>query len=85
MIACAGKHHLLKKEDFKKKAVVIDVGIHHFKEGSKNKVQGDVQPEGLENHLQALSPVPGGVGPMTITCLLQNTLDLAKLSASTSN
>lgn len=76
LVACAGKHHLLNKEDFKKDAVVIDVGIHRL----GNQIQGDVNPKGLENHLKAFSPVPGGVGPMTIASLMQNTLDLAGLA-----
>lgn len=75
VVVCAGKAHLLGKEDFKKGAVAIDVGIHK-KEG---KLLGDVRTEGLENHLSALSPVPGGVGPMTIAMLLKNCLKLAQL------
>ena len=72
VIACAGKKGLLGKEDFKKGAAVVDVGIH--REGKK--LFGDVRPEGLENHLSALTPVPGGVGPMTIAMLLKNCLHL---------
>ena len=74
VFACAGKKHLLSKKDFKKDAVVVDVGIHR----EDKKLYGDVNPEGLENHLSALTPVPGGVGPMTIASLLENTLLLAK-------
>ena len=76
VIACAGVRALLSKKDFKKGAVVIDVGIHRV----DNKLYGDVNIGGLENHLSALSPVPGGVGPMTIVSLLENSLILAKLS-----
>lgn len=76
VIVCAGKKSLLKKTDFKKGAVVVDVGIH--REG--NKLFGDVLAEDLNDHLSAFSPVPGGVGPMTIAILLKNCFQLAKLS-----
>lgn len=81
IIACAGQHALLDKSYFKKGAVVVDVGIHRLVKNSKVCLEGDVQTDGLEGHLQALSPVPGGVGPMTIAMLLQNTFHLAKLSS----
>ncbi len=78
VIACAGKKALLNKDYFKKDAVVVDVGIHRVVKNSKTYLVGDVQPDGLENHLKALSPVPGGVGPMTIAMLLENTLHLSE-------
>ena len=71
-----GRLGLLGKEDFKPSAVVIDVGIHR----KGKKLFGDVRKEGLEPVLSALSPVPGGVGPMTIAMLLENTFELAKKS-----
>lgn len=74
VVVCAGKRHLLSKKDFKKGAVIVDVGIHKH----EGKLHGDVNPEGLKGHLSALSPVPGGVGPMTIASLLENCLILAK-------
>ena len=80
VIACAGKKALLNKDYFKKEAVVVDVGIHRIVKDSKTRLVGDVQIEGLENHLKALSPVPGGVGPMTIAMLLENTFHLAEIS-----
>ena len=73
VIACAGKKGLIGKEDLKKGAVVVDVGIHR----ENNKLFGDVRKEGLEDHLSALTPVPGGVGPMTIASLIENCLYLA--------
>ncbi len=78
VIAACGKHHLLKAQDFKKGAVVIDVGIHRISKEGKTILQGDVCPDGLENVLDYFSPVPGGVGPMTIAVLLQNTVQLAR-------
>lgn len=74
VIACAGVKGLLSKKDFKKGAVVIDVGIHRV----GKKLYGDINTKDLENHLSALSPVPGGVGPMTIASLLENCLSLSK-------
>ena len=77
VVAC-GKHHLLNQEYFKKGATVIDVGIHR-----KEKIEGDVCPIGLEKKLSFFSPVPGGVGPMTIALLLENTYKVAnRLSES---
>ena len=76
VVVCTGQKGLLGKEDFKKGAVVIDVGIHRV----GNKLFGDVRAEGLEDHLLALSPVPGGVGPMTIAMLIKNSLLLANYS-----
>lgn len=74
VFVAAGKPHLFKATDFKKDAVVVDVGIHRLESG----LTGDVNPEGAEGHLKALTPVPGGVGPMTIAMLMQNTFKLAK-------
>jgi len=69
-------------EDFKKDAIVIDVGIHRkaAEAGGKGKLCGDVRFKELEGHVKAATPVPGGVGPMTITMLLENTLRLAELA-----
>lgn len=74
VVVAAGKRHLMTAQDFKKGAVVIDVGMHR---DENNKLQGDVNPEGLNQVVQAATPVPGGVGPMTIMMLMKNTLRLA--------
>ena len=74
VVVSAGQPHLLSKKDFKKGAVVVDVGIHKTQQG----LCGDVNPKGLTEHLSALSPVPGGVGPMTIASLLENGFQLAQ-------
>lgn len=73
VFVAVGKPHFLQASDFKKDAVVVDVGIHRTDSG----LVGDVNPAGGEGHLQALSPVPGGVGPTTIAMLMQNTSKLA--------
>lgn len=72
VVAAAGRPLLFGKEDFKKGAVVIDVGIHR----DQGKLCGDVRFDELEGHVAAATPVPGGVGPMTITMLLANTIAL---------
>ncbi len=75
VFVAVGRAHFLKATDFKKDAVVVDVGIHRQSTG----LVGDVNPEGGEGHLKALTPVPGGVGPMTIAMLMQNTYKLSEL------
>lgn len=80
VVVCAGQKGLLGREDFKKGAVVVDVGIHRGEQG----LEGDVRKEGLENWLSAVTPVPGGVGPMTIAMLVANTVHLASLSLTES-
>ena len=74
VVVAAGRKHLLSAQDFKQGAIVIDVGMHR---DENNKLQGDVNPAGLESRVQAATPVPGGVGPMTIMMLMKNTLRLA--------
>lgn len=76
VVVAAGQREFLGKEDFKKGAVIIDVGIHGS--GSGGKIAGDVRFQELEGWASAATPVPGGVGPMTITSLLENTLVLAE-------
>ncbi len=76
VVVAAGKKHLLGKDDFKKGAVVIDVGMHGSGEGGG--VTGDVRFSELAGWVSAATPVPGGVGPMTITTLLENTVSLAE-------
>lgn len=52
---------------------MIDVGINRIQDGEKSRIVGDVA-YGEAGHARAITPVPGGVGPMTIACLLSNTL-----------
>lgn len=74
IIAAAGKPEFLTGEYFNSNAVVIDVGIHGTGTG---KLCGDVEFSSVSKKVKAITPVPGGVGPMTIACLLENTLILA--------
>ena len=75
LIAAIGKEGFVTKEFIKPGAVVIDVGINRTAEG---KVRGDVDFESVSQVAGAITPVPGGVGPMTIAMLLQNTLTAYK-------
>ena len=56
---------------------MIDVGINRIERGGKNILVGDVETAAAMAHAGAITPVPGGVGPMTIACLLVNTLTAA--------
>jgi methylenetetrahydrofolate dehydrogenase (NADP+)/methenyltetrahydrofolate cyclohydrolase len=78
VVVAAGQKRLLGKEDFKNGAVVIDVGMHGAGAG---ELCGDVRFEELADIVSAITPVPGGVGPMTITSLLENTVFLAEVRA----
>ncbi|OYT27609.1 MAG: bifunctional methylenetetrahydrofolate dehydrogenase/methenyltetrahydrofolate cyclohydrolase [Candidatus Altiarchaeales archaeon ex4484_96] len=74
LVSAAGVPNLIKKDMIKKGAVVVDVGTSRV----KDKLVGDVDFEGVKDKVQAITPVPGGVGPMTITMLLRNTLIAAE-------
>ena len=75
LIVAIGKAHFLTAEMVKKGAVVIDVGINRTVEG---KLVGDVDYEAVYEKVSYITPVPGGVGPMTIAMLLRNTLEAFK-------
>ena len=79
VVAAVGRPLMVKKEWIKPGAVVIDVGINRVNNPNtgKNKLVGDVDYDGVAEVASAITPVPGGVGPMTIACLLKNTLDAA--------
>ena len=77
IVAAVGRPKMIKGEWIKKGAIVIDVGINRIEveiDGErKNKLVGDVDYKEAEKNAFAITPVPGGVGPMTIACLLRNT------------
>ncbi len=79
VIAAIGKANFVKKEMIKEGAVVIDVGINRVinPETGKAKLTGDVDFEEVKEVASAITPVPGGVGPMTIAMLMRNTVDSA--------
>ncbi len=74
LVAAVGVPNLIKKDWVKKNAIVIDVGINKV----GKKIVGDVNFDALKDNVKAITPVPGGVGPMTIACLLKNTLTCFK-------
>ena len=71
-IAAVGKREFFTSEYIKEGAVVIDVGMHR---DENNKLKGDVNFNDVEPHTSAITPVPGGVGPMTIAMLMKNCVD----------
>ena len=77
LIAAVGRPEMIKGSWIKEGAIIIDVGINRInyeKDGeSKTKLVGDVNFKEAEKKASAITPVPGGVGPMTIACLLRNT------------
>lgn len=74
LVAAVGRPRLVKGDWIKKGATVIDVGINRIEEGGRTKLVGDVDFESAAEVAGAITPVPGGVGPMTIACLLRNAL-----------
>jgi methylenetetrahydrofolate dehydrogenase (NADP+)/methenyltetrahydrofolate cyclohydrolase len=79
VIVAIGQAHFLKADMIRPGAVVVDVGVNRLPDG---KLVGDVDFEAVSKVASAISPVPGGVGPMTITMLLKNTLAAAQLQRS---
>ena len=74
LVAAVGVANLVKGDWVKKNSIIIDVGINKV----ANKIVGDVDFEQVKDKVKAITPVPGGVGPMTIACLLKNTLECFK-------
>ncbi len=83
LIAAAGRPEMITADWVKPGAMVLDVGINRVERGGKSRLVGDVAFDEVSNVAGAITPVPGGVGPMTITMLMKNTLTAAKrLTAS---
>ena len=78
IVAAVGKRNVLTADMVKPGAVVLDVGMNRNDEG---KLCGDVDYDGVKEIAGHITPVPGGVGPMTITMLLVNTLEAAERAA----
>jgi len=83
VIAAVGKAKMVKSDWVKDTAVIIDVGINRIEINGKNKIVGDVDFDNIQDKVKGISPVPGGVGPMTIACLLENTLKAYKKISKT--
>jgi len=78
LVAAVGVPELIDETWVKPGAVVIDVGINAIEIDGKRKLVGDVKYDAVSPYASAITPVPGGVGPMTIACLMKNTLMAAK-------
>lgn len=78
IIVAVGQPNFIKSQDIKEGAIIIDVGTNKI----DNKLVGDVEADSLVNRLVYLTPVPGGVGPMTVAMLLWNVWELYKLNKS---
>lgn len=76
LVVAIGKEHVINKSHVKEGAVVIDVGVNRMENG---KLTGDVDYEDVLEQVSYITPVPKGVGPMTITMLLHNTIKAARL------
>jgi len=78
LVAAVGKPEMIKGDMVKDGVVIIDVGVNRLESG---KLVGDVEFESVSKKASAITPVPGGVGPMTITMLLKNTIKAARMRA----
>jgi len=84
LIAAIGQRHFVGREMVAPGATVVDVGIHSEPDPArpgKRLIRGDVDTAAVAEIAGAISPVPGGVGPMTVTCLLENTVRAAEQAA----
>ncbi len=81
IIAAVGKAHFIQADWVKQGAIIIDIGINRITDPQtgKTKLVGDVDFNAVKTKTSAITPVPGGAGPMTIACLLQNTLKACHL------
>jgi methylenetetrahydrofolate dehydrogenase (NADP+)/methenyltetrahydrofolate cyclohydrolase len=85
LIAAVGRPEMVRADWVKPGAVVIDVGINRVADPSKksgSRLTGDVAYEEVAPRCSAITPVPGGVGPMTIAMLMKNTLQAARQAGS---
>ncbi|MBI2529639.1 MAG: bifunctional methylenetetrahydrofolate dehydrogenase/methenyltetrahydrofolate cyclohydrolase FolD [Candidatus Diapherotrites archaeon] len=82
LIVAVGKKNLINKKMVKKNAVIIDVGINRLGDG---KIVGDVNFDEVSKVAGYITPVPGGVGPMTVACLMKNVLEAAKMQIAEGN
>jgi methylenetetrahydrofolate dehydrogenase (NADP+)/methenyltetrahydrofolate cyclohydrolase len=84
VVAAAGRPNTITADMVKEGAVVIDVGVNRVEDATKKKgyrLVGDVDFEAVKEKASFITPVPGGVGPMTITMLMHNTVESAKRAA----
>ena len=75
IVAAVGIPSILNKRNVKAGAIIIDVGINRVTDSEgKSRLVGDADFADLEDHASSITPVPGGVGPMTVACLMNNTI-----------
>jgi len=79
LVAAVGIPNFVKADWVKEGVVVIDVGINRIEVDGKSRLVGDVDFDDVQSKVSAITPVPGGVGPMTIACLMYNTVAAAKM------
>ena len=82
LVAACGKAKMIKKDYIKEGCVILDVGINSIDDSSRKsgyRLVGDVDYDNVKDKCKAITPVPGGIGPMTISMLLKHTVDLAYL------
>ncbi len=84
LVAAVGIPRMVKADWVKEGATIIDVGINRIEEDGKSRLVGDVDFADVIDKVNAATPVPGGVGPMTIACLMYNTVAAAKKQAGIS-
>lgn len=75
IVSCVGIARMIKADFVKPGATVVDVGVTRI----DNKIVGDVDFDAVQAVAGAITPMPGGTGPMTIGCLLENTLEAARM------
>ncbi|MCK9469662.1 MAG: bifunctional methylenetetrahydrofolate dehydrogenase/methenyltetrahydrofolate cyclohydrolase, partial [Porticoccaceae bacterium] len=78
LVAAVGRPRFIQGDWIKPGATVIDVGINRIEEDGRNRLVGDVDFDAAVDVAAAITPVPGGVGPMTIACLMYNTVAAAR-------
>jgi len=78
VIAAVGRPRMIDASWLKPGAVVIDVGINRIQDGDRSRLVGDVDTDDFLSLVSAVTPVPGGVGPMTIAFLMKNTVIAAR-------
>jgi 5,10-methylene-tetrahydrofolate dehydrogenase/methenyl tetrahydrofolate cyclohydrolase len=78
IVSCCGVPHLVKEDWVKKNAIIIDIGINKLNDSKKGyRLVGDVDYENVKNKCSYITPVPGGVGPMTVAMLMKNVYNLS--------
>ena len=82
LIAAIGQPRFITADMVKTGAVVIDVGINRIEENGKQRLVGDVDFEAVKNIASQITPVPGGVGPMTVAMLMKNVVKACSLLTS---